>query len=212
MPSPAPQGGGLRPRNLGKDQLNLFKAVSRDEGAGRVNNTIPHEDPGFTYHSVQSDSAAYFQPHPSHSVRFLLPLEFCGTARFRRGAGVAEVVMRRWCVGTQALVLPRLGRSFCSRASTPASHSHLQYRTPNGQDVLAYRPLAPEARLEVDKKGVVIPLNNQMRKKGWRVEFTFTVRLNIATRSGDIFDRSLPLRLALPRGVVAAPGEGAEQV
>ncbi|KAH9014693.1 hypothetical protein EDB85DRAFT_1899092 [Lactarius pseudohatsudake] len=177
MPSPAPQGGGLRPRNLGKDQLNLFKAVSRDEGAGRVNNTIPHEDPGFT-----------------------------------RGAGVAEVVMRRWCVGTQALVLPRLGRSFCSRASTPASHSHLQYRTPNGQDVLAYRPLAPEARLEVDKKGVVIPLNNQMRKKGWRVEFTFTVRLNIATRSGDIFDRSLPLRLALPRGVVAAPGEGAEQV
>jgi len=44
------------------------------------------------------------------------------------------------------------------------------------------------------------------------MEFTVTVRLNVATQLGDVFDRSLPLRLALPRGVVVAPGEGAEQV
>jgi len=51
-----------------------------------------------------------------------------------------------------------------------------------------------------------------MRKKGWCVEFTVTVCLNVTTRSGDVFDRSLPLWLALPRGVVVAPGEGTEQV
>ncbi|KAH9011466.1 hypothetical protein EDB84DRAFT_1445144 [Lactarius hengduanensis] len=150
MPSPAPQGGGLRPRNLGKDQLNLFKAVSRDEGAGRVNNTIPHEDPGFTI--------------------------------LRNGAFQTR---SRGCRGGDAPV---------AKMFLHIAHSLLK---------LAWKWI---------KKGVVIPLNNQMRKKGWCVEFTFTVRLNIATRSGDIFDRSLPLRLALPRGVVAAPGEGAEQV
>ncbi|KAH9007718.1 hypothetical protein EDB84DRAFT_1447351 [Lactarius hengduanensis] len=178
MPSPAPQGGGLRPRNLGK---NLFKAVLRDKGAGRVNNTIPHKDPGITYHSVQ------------------------------QGAGVAEVVMRRWWVGTQALVLPRLGCSFCSRASTPASHTH----TPNTELQTAKMFLhIAHSLLKLAwnwiKRGVVIPLNNQMRKKGWCMEFTFTMRLNIATQSGDIFDQSLPLQLTLPWGVVVAPGEGTE--
>ncbi|KAH9009209.1 hypothetical protein EDB83DRAFT_2531324 [Lactarius deliciosus] len=111
----------------------------------------------------------------------------------------------------QALVLPRLGRLFCSRASTPASHT----RTSNTELQTMFLHIA-RSLLKLAwkwiKRGVVIPLNNQMRKKGWRVEFTFTVRLNIATRSGDIFDRSLPLRLALPRGVVEAPREGAEQV
>ncbi|KAH9031306.1 hypothetical protein EDB85DRAFT_1891127 [Lactarius pseudohatsudake] len=62
------------------------------------------------------------------------------------------------------------------------------------------------------RRRVIGPLENLMRRMGWRVEATLTVRLNITTRSGDVFNQSLPLRLALPHNVVAAPGEGAEQV
>ncbi|KAH8976370.1 hypothetical protein EDB86DRAFT_3097143 [Lactarius hatsudake] len=62
------------------------------------------------------------------------------------------------------------------------------------------------------RRRVIGPLENLMRRMGWRVEATLTARLNITTRSGDVFNQSLPLRLALPHNVVAAPGEGAEQV
>ncbi|KAH9009993.1 hypothetical protein EDB85DRAFT_1902583 [Lactarius pseudohatsudake] len=62
------------------------------------------------------------------------------------------------------------------------------------------------------RRRVIGPLENLMRRMGWQVEATLTARLNITTRSGDVFNQSLPLRLALPHNVVAAPGEGAEQV
>ncbi|KAH9009999.1 hypothetical protein EDB85DRAFT_1897297 [Lactarius pseudohatsudake] len=163
MPSPAPQGGGLRPRNLGKDQLNLFKAVSRDEGAGRnfAERRVSDEEPGLQRWRLYS-----------------------------RDLGARSAHARRRLPHT---------RTSNTELQTAKMFLHIAHSLLK----LAWKWI---------KKGVVIPLNNQMRKKGWRVEFTFTVRLNIATRSGDIFDRSLPLRLALPRGVVAAPGEGAEQV
>ncbi|KAH9174004.1 hypothetical protein EDB89DRAFT_1904951 [Lactarius sanguifluus] len=145
---------------------------------------------------------------------FLLPLEVCGTVHFRRGAGVAEVVTRWWCVGMQALVLPRLGRSFCSRASTPASHT----RTSNTELQTAKMFLHIARSLlklawKWIKRGVVIPLNNQMRKKGWQRGIYFHRAPQHSPPDRATFSTD-PCRCdsLYPRGVVEAPREGAEQV
>ncbi|KAH9013092.1 hypothetical protein EDB85DRAFT_1899911 [Lactarius pseudohatsudake] len=104
------------------------------------------------------------------------------------------------------------------RTSTPVLHprpsnTSLQMATClPGQDLDTNRSFALRFAWDWVRRRVIGPLENLMRRMGWRVEATLTARLNITTRSGDVFNQSLPLRLALPHNVVAAPGEGAEQV
>src|SRR6266702_4276963 len=89
--------GDLGPETLGRinqTSSRLLRPVLRDEGTGRVNN-MKTSHPGIMYHSVQSDSTAYFQPHPLHSATFSPPRGLWNGA-FQMRSCIAEVVMH-WC-------------------------------------------------------------------------------------------------------------------
>ncbi|KAH9012579.1 hypothetical protein EDB85DRAFT_1900246 [Lactarius pseudohatsudake] len=209
---------------LRRSHLPLFSKPPEGNGTTLGTTSRPSVDvgtrvateSGYIYIPVISQSSrspTLRRPHLHKS----LPTPRRNSSSIHLGVGKTTVAVQG---APRALVLPH--------TSTPAlvllARRRLSY-TPALPTLVSKWRLAYQAKILIQiarslfrfawdwvRRRVIGPLENLMRRMGWRVEATLTARLNITTRSGDVFNQSLPLRLALPHNVVAAPGEGAEQV
>ncbi|KAH9026536.1 hypothetical protein EDB85DRAFT_1893401 [Lactarius pseudohatsudake] len=218
--SKPPEGNGTTLGTTSRPALMLARASpqNRDISISRL----------YPSHPVVLRSAAPTSTSPSpppEGVKVVTCVATCeknkcaggNSSSIHLGVGKTTVAVQG---APRALVLPH--------TSTPAlvllARRRLSY-TPALPTLVSKWRLAYQAKILIQiarslfrfawdwvRRRVIGPLENLMRRMGWRVEATLTARLNITTRSGDVFNQSLPLRLALPHNVVAAPGEGAEQV
>ncbi|KAH9024715.1 hypothetical protein EDB84DRAFT_1440321 [Lactarius hengduanensis] len=143
-------------------------------------------------------------------------------------------------LGFSRTELKRRQCSFSPRGSTPAlvcpvrvdtgarlpprviivdSHNHPTIPTPKPipndaiQTCSQALARAPQGGVEGLKRAIG-PLVTRINGMVWRIRVDLKVHLNVASRSGDMVDRSFgPIRFEFPRGVEAIPSvEGADQV